>query len=55
MNTLDDFKYASTVINYCQLSGSLKRVGEDVKPNFKWWVLSPISLPALALSLFISW
>jgi len=29
--------------------------GEDFKPNFKWWVFSPITLPAFLIGLFINW
>jgi len=29
--------------------------GEDFKPNFKWWVFSPITLPLMVLSKFVSW
>ena len=29
--------------------------GEDLKPNFKWWVLSPVSMPLFLVGLFVNW
>ena len=29
--------------------------GEDIKPNFKWWIFSPLTLPMFVLGKFINW
>jgi len=29
--------------------------GEDLKPNFKWWVFSPLSLPLFLFGLWVQW
>ena len=44
------YVFMFVVCFYCVVIG-----GEDFKPNFKWWVFSPISLPLFVVCSFINW